>query len=263
MGLFKPFWMRKFSEKGKQRIDSISDETLLEKIALNSPVPDYRKLAIQKVNDQSVLAEVISIEKDSDIRILAIYKLTDQKILANTLLTDNYREVKKATVKRIVAIKEQTDLIPEIEAALQNIIISSFEDTGLRSLAVSAADNNPINDILKTKIENLLNENVKNMNMKEIEDLERSFSPLFSLATDNGVIDILLKKELEGVYVPSKVLFAAVRYSNNQELFQALNEKDILRRQKLSHYTDSYPNLYSVTEDRLFELNRYKRDFSH
>ena len=93
MGLFKPFWQTNSilnAEKLQpilQKIDLITDKSLLEKISTEAQNPDIRERAFMRVDNQEVIDRVVLYGNSFTLRVAAIKKCTNTACLKRALLT--------------------------------------------------------------------------------------------------------------------------------------------------------------------------------
>ena len=93
MGLFKPFWQTNSilnAEKLQpilQKIDLITDKSLLEKISTEAQNPDIRERAFMRVDNQEVIDRVVLYGNSFTLRVAAIKKCTNTACLKRALLS--------------------------------------------------------------------------------------------------------------------------------------------------------------------------------
>ncbi len=85
MGLFTPFWKKEvnFSQKASvlKKINSITDQKLLARIAEEAPSAAVRLKAVEKLEIQEAISRIIRNEKNEDIKLKAIRKSKDVGLL--------------------------------------------------------------------------------------------------------------------------------------------------------------------------------------
>ena len=93
MGLFTPFWKldSPYSKKAQsvyQKIDALTDQSLLEKIAIEAPLAEVRERAVKKIVNQIIISKVILEDKNFDVRFRAIHRSSDLELLKKIVVTD-------------------------------------------------------------------------------------------------------------------------------------------------------------------------------
>lgn len=195
MGLFDPFWKKEvnFSQKASvlKKLDGITDQNLLARIAEEAPSTVVRLRAVEKLEKQEALSRIIRKEKNEDIRLKAIRKSKDVGLLKEVALGNQTDKTSRSAWNALMAIG----------ALDQSLINQTAQDcsksSGVRSaaaemvtdqaiLAKLALDPNPvichsaINRLTDVDVLNRIVETEENVNERNmaIERLIRLKAPL-------------------------------------------------------------------------------------
>ena len=110
MGLFKPAWKSKNTQKALWAVAKMTDQTKLARAARESTDWIVRRAAVEKLTDQTILADIAINDKVNDVRKTTVEKLTDQKLLADIAKNDNFSDVRKTAVEKLTDQTMLTDV---------------------------------------------------------------------------------------------------------------------------------------------------------
>ena len=89
----------------ERAVESITDQYLLETIAIYASHPITRFLAVKKLTNQAVLAICVKTDEEVNVRYAAVEKLTDQTILADFAKNTTDSSIREIAAKRLLELK--------------------------------------------------------------------------------------------------------------------------------------------------------------
>ena len=100
-----------------QALQSVTNQTMLAKVALVDKDPDVRRTAVEKLTDPSVLARVVLNDTDTGIREAAVWRITDQAVA----LQDTQLDIREAAVWRLT----NRTALAKVAAEAKDVAISN------------------------------------------------------------------------------------------------------------------------------------------